>query len=91
MGLSEETIYGHACAYGVQTTAGPFTPTFTVAQGTYNSFAILSAAFKAGSGGTAPGNGASILLSEMHYVGSAGQTDTVYLPCPSGTTNITKL
>ncbi len=88
VGLSEETYYGHACAYGVQTTAGSFTPTFTVAQGTHNSFTILSAAFKAGSGGTAPGNGASILLSEMHYVGSSGRTDAVYLPCPSGTTNI---
>ena len=89
MGLSEEMYYGHACAYGVQTTAGSFTPTFTVAQGTHNSFTITSAAFKAGSGGTAPGNGASILLSEMHYESSAGQTDSLYLPCPSGTTNIT--
>jgi hypothetical protein len=90
-GLSEDTTYGHACAYGAQTTAGSFTPTFTVAQNTHNSFTIMSAAFKAGSGGTAPGNGASILLSEMHYEGSAGNTDTVYLPCPSGTTNITIL
>jgi hypothetical protein len=91
MGLSEDTTYGHACAYGVQTTAGSFTPTFTVAQGTHNSFTIMSAAFKAGSGGTAPGNGASILLSEMHYTAAAGNTDTVYLPCPSGTTNVTVL
>jgi hypothetical protein len=88
-GLNEETSYGHACAYGVQAAAGAFTPSFTVAQGTHNSFSIISAAFKAGSGGAAPGNGASILLSEMHYESSAGQTDTVYLPCPTGTTNIT--
>lgn len=87
-GLNEDTTYGHACAYGVQTTAGSFTPTFTFAQGTHNSFTIMSAAFKAGSGGTAPGNGASILLSEMHYVGSQGQTDTVYLPCPVGSSAI---
>jgi hypothetical protein len=90
-GLSEDTTYGHACAYGVQTTAGSFTPTFTVAQGTHNSFTIMSAAFQAGSGGAAPGNGASILLSEMHYTAAVGNTDTVYLPCPSGTTNVTVL
>jgi hypothetical protein len=90
-GLSEDTTYGHACAYGVQTTAGSFTPTFTVAQGTHNSFTIMSAAFRAGSGGMAPGNGASILLSEMHYAAADGNTDTVYLPCPSGTTNVTAL
>jgi hypothetical protein len=88
VGLSEDTTWGHACAYGIQTTAGSFTPTFTIAQGTHNSFTIISAAFKAGSGGTAPGNGASILLSEMHFEGDAGQTDTVYLPCPSGTTAV---
>jgi len=90
-GLSEDTTYGHACGYAVQTTAGSFTPTFTVAQGAHNSFTIMSAAFKAGPGGTAPGNGASILLSEMHYTAAVGQTDTVYLPCPSGTTNVTAL
>jgi hypothetical protein len=88
-GLSEETFYGHACAYGVQAAAGSFTPTFTVAQGTHNSFTIISAAFKAGSGGTAPGNGASVLLSEIHYTAGSGQTDKLYLPCPAGTTNVT--
>jgi len=88
VGLSEDTSYGHACAYGVQTTAGSFVPTFTVAQSTHNSFTIMSAAFKAGPGGTAPESGASILLSEMHYVGSNGQTNTVNLPCPSGTTSV---
>jgi hypothetical protein len=90
-GLSEDTTYGHACAYEVQTTAGSFTPTFTVAQGTHNSFTIISAAFQAGSGGTAPGNGASILLSEMHYTSTHGATDTVYLPCPSSTTTVAVL
>jgi hypothetical protein len=82
-GLNDDIwTYGHACAYGVQTTAGSFTPTFTVAQGTHNTFTIMSAAFKAGSGGTAPGNGASIVLSQMFYIGSQGQTAKVYLPCP---------
>lgn len=90
-GLNVDTSYGHACAYGVQTTAGSFTPTFTFAQSTHNSFTIMSAAFKAGSGGLAPGSGASIALSEMHYMGSQGQTDTVNLPCPSGTTAIAVL
>lgn len=88
-GLSEETFYGHACAYSVQTTAGSFTPTFTVAQGTHSSFTIVSAAFKAGSGGTAPGSGASVLLSEIHYTAGNGQTNTLNLPCPAGTTNVT--
>ena len=88
-GLSEEPYYGHACAYGVQNTAGSFTPTFTVAQETHSSFTIISAAFEAGSGGTAPGNGASMLLSEIHYTSGSGQTDTLYLPCPAGTTNVT--
>ncbi len=87
-GLNVDTSYGHACAYGVQTTAGSFTPTFTVAQGTHNSFTIMSAAFKAGSGGNAPGNGASVVLSEMHYTANAGQTDTINLPCPVGTTAV---
>jgi hypothetical protein len=87
-GLSADTTYGHACAYGVQTVAESFTPTFTIAQGTHNTFTIMSAAFKAGTGGTAPANGASILLSEMHYVGAQGQTDTVYLPCPVGVSAI---
>jgi hypothetical protein len=89
-GLSEDTSFGHACAYEVQTTAGSFTPAFTVAQGTHNSFTIMSVAIKAGSGGTAPGTGASILLSEKHFMAdAAGNTDTVYLPCPTGTTNVT--
>ncbi len=90
-GLGVDTSYGHACAYGLQTTAGSFTPTFTVSQSTHNSLTIMSAAFKAGSRGGAPGNGASVLLSEMHYVGAQGQTDTLNLPCPSGTTAVAAL
>ena len=27
----------------------------------------------------------------MHYAAANGNTDTVYLPCPSGTTNVTAL
>jgi hypothetical protein len=82
--------YGHACAYG-SGTAGSFTPTFTVAQSTHNTFTIISAAFKAGSGGTAPAAGPSILLSGNVYIGSAGQTVKVYLPCPSGTSAVAVL
>ena len=90
-GLNEDATYGHSCAYGVQTTAGSFTPTFTIAQGTHNTFTIMSAAFKAGTGGTAPGNGASIALSEMFYNGSQGSATTVYLPCPAGTSAVAVL
>jgi hypothetical protein len=87
-GLSEDSSYGHACAYGIQTTAGSFTPTFTVAQNIHNTFTIMSAAFEAGSGGTPPLAGASIVLSEMAYVGSQGQTVTAYLPCPTSSTAV---
>jgi hypothetical protein len=89
-GLSDEPRYGHACAYWVQPTAGSFTPTFTVSQSTHDTFVIMSAAFKAGTGGSAPGLGASPILSEMQYVSLPG-TFTVNLPCPSATTNITVL
>ncbi len=89
-GLGAETTYGHFCAYGIAG-GGSFTPTFTVAQGTHNSFSIVSAAFKSGSGGSAASTGASVLLSEMHYVSALGQTDTLNLPCPSGTTAVALL
>ena len=87
VGLSEDTSFGHACAYGIGA-AGTFTPTFTVAQGGHNSFTIMSAAFKAGTGGSTPPVGATILLSEMHYTGTSGQTDTMNLPCPASTTAV---
>lgn len=92
-GLNDDIwTYGHACAYGVQTTAGSFTPTFTIAQGSHNAFTIMSAAFKAGSGGTAPGSGASIALQNTVYVGSGnGPTVKSYLPCPSGTSAVAVL
>jgi hypothetical protein len=90
-GLSDERYNGHAGAYGVQRVAGTFTPTFTVAQGTHDSFTIISVALRAGTGGTAPpSNQASVLLSVMHYLGFAG-TLTVHVPCPTGTTNITAI
>jgi len=82
-GLSEDVTYGHACSYGIQTTHGSFTPTFTVAQNAHNTFTIMSAAFKAGTGGSAPGNGAAVTLSETLYNDAAGQTiSNIYLPCP---------
>jgi len=88
--LSEDTTYGHSCAYGIAA-GGSFTPSYTVAQGTHNSFTIMSAAFKSGTGGTAPPSGAAIALSEMHYASGSGQTDTVNLPCPSGTSAVAVL
>ena len=89
-GLGAETTYGHFCAYGIAG-GGSFTPTFTIAQSTHNSFSIVSAAFKPGTGGLAPSSGASVLLSEMHYVATLGQTDTINLPCPAGTTAVVLL
>ena len=89
-GLSEDITLGHACAYGIQTTAGSFTPSFNVAQGTHNTFTIMSAAFKSGSGGSAPATGPAVVLSEMHYEGGT-TTGTVNLPCPAGTTAIAVL
>ncbi len=88
IGLSDEPRLGHACAYWVQPTAGSFTPTFTVAQSTHDTFVIMSAAFKGGIGGSAPGPGPSPILSAMQYVTNAGNM-TVNLPCPPNTTNIT--
>ncbi len=87
-GLSEDATYGHACAYEVQATAGSFTPSFTIAQSSHSKFTIMSAAFKAGSGGSSPGNGASIALSEMFYLGSSGSTTTINLPCPTNSTAV---
>jgi hypothetical protein len=89
-GVGVDTKYGHACAYGIAP-GGSFTPTFTIAQSTHNSFSIVSAAFRPGGGGSAPSSGASVLLSEMHYVGTQGQTDTINLPCPAGTTAVALL
>lgn len=87
-GLSEDVTYGHACAYGIGT-AGSFTPTFTVAQNTHDTFTIMSAAFKAGTGGSAPGNGAAVTLSETLYTAASGQTiSNIYLPCPLSTSAV---
>ena len=86
--IVRQAQFGHACAYAVQATAGSFTPTFTVSQTRHDSFTIISVAFKAGSGASAPSNGASILLSELQSVGAAGQVLRVSLPCPSSTTAI---
>lgn len=88
-GLNEDPSYGHACAYGIGT-AGSFTPTFTFAQSTQNSFTIMSAAFKAGTGGSIPGNGASIALQETQY-DSGARTVKSYLPCPTTTTAVAVL
>jgi hypothetical protein len=96
-GLTDDVFYGHACAYAVATSGmlsgGMFTPTFTIAQaaGQHSSFTIMSVDLKAGSGGTAPSQGASVLLAEMHYTSTQSGTDHVYLPCPSGTTDIVAL
>ena len=79
---------GHACAYGIQGAAGSFTPTFTVSQTTHSSFSIYAVALKAGSGGSAPGAGKSILLSEQYILGAIAATSTTNLPCPAGTTGI---
>lgn len=88
-GLNEEPSFGHACAYQVQSTAGSFTPTFTVAQSTHDSFTIISVALKPGSGGTGPSSSAiGPLIAEQVFLQGSGQTQIMNLPCPSGTTNI---
>jgi hypothetical protein len=86
-GLGADVTYGHACAYGVQATAGSFTPTFTIAQSSNQSFTIMSAAFEAGTGGTTPAFGPSITNSEMYYNGTH-TTTTMNLPCPASTTAV---
>lgn len=87
-GLEEETSNGHACAYWVQTTHGSFTPTFTISQTTHDHFTIFSAAFRKGSGGSAPSAGARVLLYNQFFFGANGSSFTQNLPCPSGTKTI---
>lgn len=71
-----------------QTTAGSFTPQFTVAQTTHDTFTIYAVAFPAGSNGTAPSAGPGILSSTNLMVTSNGTAKTVNIGCPLGTTSV---
>jgi len=90
-GLSEDLSFGHACAYSTSAlngSTGSFTPTFTIAQSSHDTFTIMSAAFKAGNGGSPPQSGASVTLSEALYTGGGGFTMSPYLPCPANTSAV---
>jgi hypothetical protein len=65
-----------------------FTPSFTVAQSSHDTFTIYAVAFKSGSGGTAPTTGPGVLASTQLLLASNSGNITVNVPCPSGTTSM---
>jgi hypothetical protein len=84
--LREENIFlGHALLSCLPGVSGSYTPRFTVSQTTHSTFVIMAAAFKSGSGGSAPGAGTSVLLSAQDMVG-ASATTTRNVACPTATT-----
>jgi len=81
-GLSHWTFYCN------QASAGSFTPQFTVAQTTHDTFTIYAVAFPAGSNGSAPSAGPGILASSNIMLASNGTTYTVNVSCPVKTTSV---
>jgi hypothetical protein len=77
-GLYGEIYMGAWAQYQVQSTAAAINPGLTVVQATHDTFASMSIAVKQGSGGTAPGNGISIIRSQTVYL--LGVTGTTVLP-----------
>jgi hypothetical protein len=69
-------------------TSTSFTPTFTVAQSTHDTFVIYAAAFKAGSGGSAPAAGPGIIAQSQIMMTGSGNAVTVNVGCPASTTSI---
>lgn len=85
--LDENTYQGHFELFCIQTTAGSFTPKFTVAQATNDTFTIYAQAFKSGSGGSAPGTTASVLVSNQDII-SGAVTLTRNVACPTSTSTL---
>jgi hypothetical protein len=65
-----------------------FTPQFTVAQTTHDTFTIMAAAFKSGAGGTAPAAGPGVLYIEQSIMQANGQNSTINVGCPTGTAGV---
>lgn len=70
--------------------AGSFTPTFTVAQTSHDTFTIYAAAFKSGAGGTAPstGTGKASILTQSQVPFGGALTRTFTPGCPTTTTGV---
>jgi hypothetical protein len=85
--LDSSNFQGHADFYCIKATAGSFTPTFTIAQTTHDTFTIMAVAFKAGSGGSAPAAGKSVLLAAQTML-SGGASLTTNVACPTSTTTL---
>lgn len=82
--LGEDIYIGHAELYCIQATHGSFTPQFTISQTTHDTFTIYAAAFKSGSGGSAPSAGGAVLLSSSAMTAQAA-TYTTNVGCPTTT------
>jgi hypothetical protein len=85
--LEHNINIGHVvmqCTPGV----GTFTPTFTVSQTTHDPFAIYAVAFRSGAGGSTTPSIAQVLMSQKNLMPSSGSTDTLHVPCPTGTTTL---
>jgi hypothetical protein len=83
------TGYGiaHWTEYCIATSTS-FTPQFTVAQTTHDTFTIYAAAFQSGSGGSTASSGPGVLLSAQTAFGATGSSYTMNLGCPAGTTSV---
>ena len=85
--LDENTFAGHLEMYCIAT-ATSFTPAVTISQTTHDSFTIMAAAFKPGSGGSAPtGSGAQVLASSQN-MSNVAATYVQNIPCPTNTTMV---
>jgi MYXO-CTERM domain-containing protein len=82
--LESNGYMGHSEMYCIQAAAGRFVPQFTIAQSTHSTFTVTAVAFKAGSGGSGPAEGAAVLLSAQGMTGG-GATFTQNVACPAST------
>lgn len=84
--VDESTYAGHAEFY-CSATGTTFTPQLTISQSTHDSFTIMAAAFKPGSGGSAPSAGKAVLVSSATMTGGA-ITLVTNVGCPTNTTGV---
>lgn len=84
--IDTNDFQGHWSMYCLPS-SGSFTPTFTVAQTTHDTFTIMAASFKSGSGGSAPSAGARILTSQQQSF-SGAVTRTFIAGCPTTTKGV---
>lgn len=84
LGLASDWLSaGYLAQYYVQPTAAAINPGFTFVQTTHTAVVACVAAYKAGTGGSAPGTGISILRSQTWFVGSTTSLNAQF-PTSSG-------